>query len=129
MRDRMVRGRGSGPPAPCCVHQVVGSDAWFNHHFRAAKHRVLDTHLGQSKPRITLGGWVESGESHGVVRGSKGAGARRRTASTRCLDKCSYVYRIVTNFIASPSFECIYVIARTLNPAVLHRPRLGVFMY
>ena len=34
---------------------------------------------------------------------------------TACLDKCN---RIVSNFIASPSFRCIYVMTRTLNPAV-----------
>ena len=34
---------------------------------------------------------------------------------TTCLDKCN---RIVSNFIASPSFRCIYVMTQTLNPAV-----------
>ena len=34
---------------------------------------------------------------------------------TACLDKCN---RIVSNLIASPSFGCIYVMTRTLNPAV-----------
>ena len=34
---------------------------------------------------------------------------------TACLHKCN---RIISNLIASPSFGCIYVIARTLNPAV-----------
>ena len=37
---------------------------------------------------------------------------------TACLDKCN---RIVSNFIASPSFRCIYVMTRTLNPAVMHK--------
>ena len=38
---------------------------------------------------------------------------------TACLDKCN---RIVSNFIASPSFRCIYVMTRTLNPAVVSPP-------
>ena len=35
---------------------------------------------------------------------------------TACLDKCN---RIVSNLISSPSFGCIYVMTRTLNPAVV----------
>ena len=42
-----------------CVVRVVGSDADSNHHFRAANHCVLDTLLGQSTLRITLGGRME----------------------------------------------------------------------
>ena len=60
-----VRGRGSGSPQhPMMRASVVGDGAGSNYHFRAAKLRVLDTLLGQSKLRITLGGRVES---HRVV--------------------------------------------------------------
>ena len=45
--------------------EVAGGDAGSNHHFRAAKHRVLGMLLGQSKLRITLGGRVL--ESHREV--------------------------------------------------------------
>ena len=38
--------------------EVAGDDAGSNHHFRAAKHRVLDMLWGQYKIRITLGGRV-----------------------------------------------------------------------
>ena len=51
---RRGRGRGSGPPQhhDACI-KVVGGDACSNHHYRAAKHRVLDTLLEHSKLRIT----------------------------------------------------------------------------
>ena len=38
-----------------CELQVIENDADYNHHFRAANHRVLDTLLGQSKLKITVG--------------------------------------------------------------------------
>ena len=51
--------------APCCAcTQVVGGDACSNHHYRAAKHHVLGTPLGQSKLRIALEGRMEC---HGEV--------------------------------------------------------------
>ena len=53
-------GGCGGAAADRHMHLDVKRDAGSNHHFRAAKHRVLDTLLGQSKLRITLGGRVES---------------------------------------------------------------------
>ena len=58
-----VRGRGGGSTQHYDAwigRTEVGGDTSSNHHFRAAKHRVLDTLVGQSKLRITLGGRVES---------------------------------------------------------------------
>jgi hypothetical protein len=57
---------------------VVGGDACSNHHFRAAKHRVLDTLLEHSKLRITCK--IARRVMERCV-GKVGAGARQRTAS------------------------------------------------
>ena len=61
--------------------RILGAegDAGSNHHFRTAKHRVLDTLLGQTKLRITLERWcgvtVSMEASHGeAVRRDGGAG-------------------------------------------------------
>ena len=61
--------------APRCVHQIVGGDAGSNHHFRAAKHRVLDTLLGQSKPKITFRGHTERPWKVVLVRRGRGRGS------------------------------------------------------
>ena len=73
MGVRRVRGGAAADRHSTMMRasEVAVGDAGSNHHFRAAKHCVLDTLLGQSKLRITLGGRVES---HAEVRGFGGGG-------------------------------------------------------
>ena len=78
-----------------CVHEDVGGDACSNHHFRAAKHRVLDTLLEHPELKIKFKvAWrvVERCEGLG---GDGGAAADRHSTMMRCVhedvggDACS----------------------------------------
>ena len=68
--------------------EVAGDDAGSNHHFRAAKHRVLDMLWGQYKIRITLGGRVGRHRVEWWLEGAfnGGAAADRHSTMMRASD-------------------------------------------
>ena len=85
---RRGRGRGGGSTQhhDACIRGRGNADA--NHHFRAAKHRVLGTLLGQYKLGIAFGNIIkvartDHGVAHGWYGGYGGAAADRHSTMMR----------------------------------------------